>query len=355
MTKIRVLIVDDSATMRSLIAAALRKDPDIDVVGQAGDPLEAREAIKALNPDVITLDVEMPNMNGLDFLEKIMRLRPTPVIMISTLTQAGADATLTALEFGAVDCVGKPVAGGVGDAISAFSGLPERVKAAAGARLRPLASNAGRNAPPRPVPPPTDTGFRTNGRLVAIGASTGGVEALLAVISRFPANCPPTVITQHMPGTFTRSFAERLNRSNAATVEEAYDGAPLDTGRVYVAPGGAMHLEVAGGGGLRCKLINGDPVNGHRPSVDVLFHSVAKVVGGKAVGAILTGMGRDGAKGLLAMRQAGAMTIAQDEGSCVVYGMPKVAMEIGGAQKQLSLERIGSAILSSCNQISVES
>ena len=158
-----------------------------------------------------------------------------------------------------------------------------------------------------------------------------------------------------MPGTFTRSFAERLNRSTAATVEEAYDGAPLDTGRVYVAPGGAMHLEVAGGGGLRCKLINGDPVNGHRPSVDVLFHSVAKVVGGKAVGAILTGMGRDGAKGLLAMRQAGAMTIAQDEGSCVVYGMPKVAMEIGGAQKQLSLERIGSAILSSCNQISVES
>ena len=355
MTKIRVLIVDDSATMRSLIAAALRKDPDIDIVGQAGDPLEAREAIKVLNPDVITLDVEMPNMNGLDFLEKIMRLRPTPVIMISTLTQAGADATLTALEFGAVDCVGKPVAGGVGDAISAFSGLPERVKAAAGARLRPLAANAGRNVPARPSPTPTDTGFRTNGRLVAIGASTGGVEALLAVISRFPANCPPTVITQHMPGTFTRSFAERLNRSTAATVEEAYDGAPLDTGRIYLAPGGATHLEVVGGAGLRCRLIDGDPVNGHRPSVDVLFHSLAKVVSGRAVGAILTGMGRDGAKGLLAMRQAGAVTIAQDEGSCVVYGMPKVAMEIGAAQKQLSLERIGSAILSSCNQISVES
>lgn len=355
MGKIRVLIVDDSATMRSLISAALRKDPDIDVVGQAGDPLEAREAIKVLNPDVITLDVEMPNMNGLDFLEKIMRLRPTPVIMISTLTQAGADATLTALEFGAVDCVGKPVAGGVGDAISAFSGLPERVKAAAGARLRPLAAMAGRGGPAKPAPAPTDTGFRTNGRLVAIGASTGGVEALLAVISRFPANCPPTVITQHMPAAFTRSFAERLNRSTAAKVEEATDGAPLDIGRIYLAPGGATHLEVMGGAGLRCRLIDGDPVNGHRPSVDVLFHSVAKVVGAKAVGAILTGMGRDGAKGLLAMRQAGATTIAQDEGSSVVYGMPKVAMEIGAAQKQLSLERIGGAILSSCNQATVES
>lgn len=355
MAKIRVLIVDDSATMRSLIAAALRKDPDIDVVGQAGDPLEAREAIKVLNPDVITLDVEMPNMNGLDFLEKIMRLRPTPVIMVSTLTQAGADATLTALEFGAVDCVGKPVAGGVGDAISAFASLPERVKAAAGARLRPLASMGGRGAPAKPAPAPADAGFRANGRLVAIGASTGGVEALLAVISRFPAHCPPTVITQHMPGAFTRSFAERLNRSTAAKVEEAYDGAPLDTGRIYLAPGGATHLEVVGGSGLRCRLVDGDPVNGHRPSVDVLFHSVAKVVGGRAVGAILTGMGRDGAKGLLAMRQAGAVTIAQDEASCVVYGMPKVAMEIGAAQKQLSLERIGAGILSSCNQDTVES
>jgi len=354
MAKVRVLIVDDSATMRSLIATALRKDPDIEVVGQAGDPLEAREAIKVLNPDVITLDVEMPNMNGLDFLEKIMRLRPTPVIMISTLTQAGADATLTALEFGAVDCVGKP-AGGVGDAISAFSGLPERVKAAAGARPRPLASTTGRSAPQKTAPAPTEAGFRANGRLVAIGASTGGVEALLAVISRFPANCPPTVITQHMPGTFTRSFAERLNRSTAATVEEAYDGAVLDTGRIYLAPGGATHLEIVGGSALRCRLIEADPVNGHRPSVDVLFHSVARVVGAKAVGAILTGMGRDGAKGLLAMRQAGATTIAQDEASCVVYGMPKVAMEIGAAQKQLSLERIGAAILSSCNHVSVES
>lgn len=355
MSKVRALIVDDSATMRSLIAAALRKDPDIEVVGQAGDPLEAREAIKALNPDVVTLDVEMPNMNGLDFLEKIMRLRPTPVIMISTLTQAGADATLTALEFGAVDCVGKPVSGGVGDAISAFSSLPERVKAAATARLRPLAQGAGRNVAGKPSAPSEGSTFRPNGRVVAIGASTGGVEALLAVISRFPARCPPTVITQHMPGTFTRSFAERLNRSTEARVEEAADGAPLDVGRIYLAPGGSSHLEVVGGGGLRCRLVEGDPVNGHRPSVDVLFHSVARVVGSKSVGVLLTGMGRDGAKGLLAMHEAGATTIAQDEASCVVYGMPKVAVEIGAAQKQMSLEKIGGAILSSCHHVSVES
>ncbi len=357
MARIRTLIVDDSATMRSLIAAALRKDPDIEVVGQAGDPLEAREAIKVLNPDVITLDVEMPNMNGLDFLEKIMRLRPTPVIMISTLTQAGADATLTALEFGAVDCVGKPV-GGVGDAISAFSSLPERVKAAASAKLRPLGNAAQFQQPPvrgsSASASAPSTNFRPNGRLLAIGSSTGGVEALLTVISRFPANCPPTVLTQHMPATFTKSFAERLNRSTAAHVQEAFDGAPLEPGKIYLAPGGATHLEVSGNGQWRCRLIDTDLVNGHRPSVDVLFNSVAKAAGAKAVGAILTGMGRDGAKGLLAMRQTGAATFAQDEATCVVYGMPKAAMEIGAAQKQLPLERMAAGILNACSVDAVE-
>jgi two-component system chemotaxis response regulator CheB len=354
MARIRTLIVDDSATMRSLIAAALRKDPDIEVVGQAGDPLEAREAIKALNPDVITLDVEMPNMNGLDFLEKIMRLRPTPVIMISTLTHAGADATLTALEFGAVDCVGKPM-GGVADAIQAFAGLPERVKAAASARLRPLTSASQFRQPPaRPAGSPSESSFRPGNRLVAIGASTGGVEALLTVISRFPANCPPTVITQHMPAAFTRSFAERLNRASAATVQEAYDGAVLEPGRIFLAPGGATHLEVTGQTQWRCRLLESDTVNGHRPSVDVLFHSVAKAAGARAVGAILTGMGRDGARGLLAMREAGAVTFAQDEATCVVYGMPKAAVEIAAVQRQYGLERMAAGILNSCNTDAVE-
>jgi len=354
MARVRTLIVDDSATMRSLIAAALRKDPDIEVVGQAGDPLEAREAIKVLNPDVITLDIEMPNMNGLDFLEKIMRLRPTPVIMVSTLTQAGADATLTALEFGAVDCVGKPM-GGVADAIQAFAGLPERVKAAASAKLRPLSSTTQFRQPPaRPGNAPSESNFKPNGRLVAIGASTGGVEALLTVISRFPGNCPPTVITQHMPAAFTKSFADRLNRSSAAQVQEAYDGAVLETGKIYLAPGGATHLEVVGQTQWRCRLVESDTVNGHRPSVDVLFHSVAKAVGARAVGALLTGMGRDGARGLLAMREAGAATFAQDEATSVVYGMPKAAVEIAAVQKQYSLDRMAAGILNTCNIDAVE-
>lgn len=332
---IKVIIVDDSATMRSLIAAVLRRDPEIEVVGMAADPLEAREAIKALNPDVITLDVEMPNMSGLDFLERLMRLRPMPVLMVSTLTTKGAEATLEALELGAVECVAKPSTGG----LEAFNELPEKVKAAAKAKVRPLV----RRDPNVKV---EAVHHHHDDRIVAIGSSTGGVEALITVLTRFPADCPPTVITQHMPPGFTRSFAERLNRMCQPTVGEAKDGAPLLPGHVYLAPGGEKHLEVVGSGQLRCRLSSGDPVNGHRPSVDVLFHSVAKVVGPRAVGAILTGMGRDGAQGMLAMREAGAMTVGQDEASCVVYGMPKVAFEIGAVQRQAPLERIASALLS---------
>jgi two-component system, chemotaxis family, protein-glutamate methylesterase/glutaminase len=340
MSRVRTLIVDDSATMRSLIAAMLRGDPQIEVVGEAGDPLQAREAIKKLDPDVVTLDIEMPNMNGLEFLEKIMRLRPTPVVMVSTLTQAGAEATLKALEIGAVDCVAKPNGD---DGARGFAELAEKVKAAARAKLR--ASSERRAAPP----PSASERFTPEDRIIAIGASTGGVEALLTIISRFPANCPPTVITQHMPATFTKSFAERMNRSSAAHVSEASDGATLEVGRVYLAPGGLTHLEVAGSGNLRCRLVDAEPVNGHRPSVDVLFNSVAKCAGAKAVGAILTGMGRDGARGLKTMRDAGAQTIAQDEATCVVYGMPKAAVEIGAATRQASLERMAPTILSLCN------
>jgi len=330
---VRVLIVDDSATMRSLIATVLQRDPEIEVVGEAGDPLEAREAIKRLNPDVITLDVEMPNMNGIDFLEKIMRLRPMPVVMVSTLTVRGAEATMEALELGAIDCVAKPSTGG----LEGFSDLPFKVKAAAKAKVRPLRESSAT------APAPLD--HTPDGRLIAIGSSTGGVEALITVLSRFPANCPPTVITQHMPATFTRSFSERLDRLCAPKVAEAHDGAVLENGRIYIAPGGEKHLEIGGSGTLRCRISEGSPVNGHTPSVDVLFRSVAKAAGPRAIGAILTGMGRDGAEGLLAMRRAGARTFGQDEASSVVYGMPKAAFEIGAVERQAPLDRIAAELL----------
>ena len=333
---IRVLVVDDSATMRGLIAATLSADPGIEVVGQAQDPLQAREAIKALNPDVVTLDVEMPNMNGLDFLERLMRLRPTPVVMVSTLTTRGADAALHALELGAVDCVSKPSSdGGEG-----FRRLVETVKAAASARPR--------GARPPPGPPAVD-GYQPDGRILAIGSSTGGVEALMTIIERLPANCPPTVITQHMPATFTRSFAQRMDRACAARVTEAVDGDPIEVGHAYLAPGGENHLMVDGVGRLRCRVTPSEPVNGHRPSVDVLFASVARRAGAQAVGLILTGMGRDGAAGLLAMRQAGAETVGQDEATSVVYGMPKAAFEVGAVQRQLPLEKLATHILNITN------
>ncbi|MFS8114821.1 protein-glutamate O-methylesterase CheB [Rhizobium jaguaris] len=331
----RVLVVDDSATMRGLITAVLRSDPEVDVIGQAGDAMEARAAIKALNPDVVTLDIEMPNMNGLDFLEKIMTLRPMPVIMVSTMTHRGAEATLAALEIGAFDCVGKPAPGEP----HPFGDLAEKVKAAARSQrqyIKPAANHA---------PPPAVADFRVGRKIVAIGSSTGGVEALIAVLQKFPANCPPTVITQHMPPSFTRSFAERLNRLCAPVVQEATDGARLEIGKIYLAPGGERHLQIANVSAPHCRLIERGPVNGHRPSVDVLFDSVAELAGRNAVGVILTGMGRDGAAGLLKMRHAGARTIGQNEKTCVVYGMPRVAFELGAVEQQFPLNAIGEEIL----------
>lgn len=339
MSPVRVLVVDDSATMRGLIGATLRRDPGLEVVGFAADPHEARAAIKALNPDVITLDIEMPNMNGLEFLEKIMRLRPMPVVMLSTLTVAGADATLRSLELGAVDCVAKPT--GLGQTGEGLNDLAERVKAAAGARVRPVGSPGALRAAP--------ASYRSNGRMLAIGSSTGGVEALLTIISQFPRDCPPTVITQHMPATFTPSFAARLDRCTEASVAEARDGAPIEQGRIWLAPGGATHLEVAGTTTPRCRLTDADPVNGHRPSVDVLFRSAA-AARERAVGVILTGMGRDGAEGLGEMRKAGARTLGQDADSCVVYGMPRVAFEYGAVERQISLDRMATAILDLCRE-----
>jgi two-component system chemotaxis response regulator CheB len=321
--------------MRGLITAVLNSDPEVDVVGQASDALEARTAIKQLNPDVVTLDIEMPNMNGLEFLEKIMRLRPMPVIMVSTMTHHGANATLAALEIGAFDCVGKPAPGD----IRPFIDLAEKVKAAArSGKRRPMGAT-----PATSVAPAID--YRVGRKVVAIGSSTGGVEALIAVLQKFPQNCPPTVITQHMPSTFTKSFAERLNRICAPVVQEATDGARLEIGKIYLAPGGERHLQVVNPSAPCCRLVEKDPVNGHRPSVDVLFDSVAELAGRNAVGVILTGMGRDGASGLLKMRGAGARTIGQNEKTCVVYGMPRVAFEIGAVEQQLPLGSIGEEVL----------
>ena len=253
MKKVRVLVVDDSSTMRGLIAAALSRDPDIEVVGQAEDPLKARQAIKALNPDVVTLDVEMPNMSGLEFLEKIMRLRPMPVIMVSTLTSRGAEETVRALEIGAVDCIEKPRPGNDHN----FEELPFKVKIAASARVRPLTTEDDKQkvaAEARAA----HAHYMPDGRVLAIGASTGGVEALIELLSHFPENCPPTVIAQHMPASFTKSFAHRLDRVCPAKVQEASTGSKLTPGHIFLAPGGTLHLEVSGAGDLHCRLRPGD-------------------------------------------------------------------------------------------------
>lgn len=336
MTPIRLLVVDDSRSMRMRIGATLAAHRDIIVVGEAGDPLEAREAIKTLQPDVVTLDVEMPKMSGLEFLEKLMRLRPMPVVMVSSLTGPGCDAAVKAMAIGAIDCVAKPEPSDP----HPFADLAEKIRTAAAVRF------TSRPAPPSAAPPSRGPGaFKCDGRIVAIGASTGGVEALSMVLAAFPAGCPPTVITQHMPPKFTTSFAQRLDRLCGSTVTEARDGDVLEPGRVYLAPGGDRHLTIVGSGRPTCRLLRADTVNGHRPSVDVLFASVAKVAGAAALGVVLTGMGRDGAQGLAAMRSAGASTIGQDEASSLIYGMPRAAFEAGAVERQLPLHAIGSAII----------
>jgi two-component system chemotaxis response regulator CheB len=339
---VRVLIVDDSALIRQLLTTLLSADPEIDVVGTADDPYVARDRIKALNPDVITLDVEMPHMDGITFLRKIMALRPMPVIMISTLTQAGADVTLEALEIGAVDFIAKPSTDAA-NALSALAGeLQAKVKAAARTRI------ATRAAMVQPAVRKVARSVRANGKIVAVGASTGGVEALKAVLMNLPADCPPVLITQHMPPRFTAAFAQRLNRECPMAVSEAVDGDIIEQGHVYIAPG-SHHLEIVRSGtGYRCALNDGPAVTGHRPSVDVLFRSAARVIGPLAIGVILTGMGKDGADGLLELRKAGGQTIGQDEASSLIYGMPHVAFERGAVMRQCSLNQMADAILDAC-------
>jgi len=338
MSQTSVLVVDDSPTMRSIVKAVLQQDPFIKVIGEAGDAYEAREKIKALNPDVLTLDIEMPKMSGLQFLHKIMTLRPMPVVMLSSLTVKGATATIDALSIGAFECVAKPTSG---DFVTALRRLPDIVKAAA--RYKPVPKAERPMAISKPV-----SNYRPDSSIIAIGSSTGGVEALCQVISKFPINCPPTVITQHMPASFLKTFAARLNNASAANVSLANEGAPLTKGHVYVAPGGEHHLEVKGMLNHVCHLRKSDPVSGHRPSVDVLFTSVAASAGRRGLGVILTGMGRDGAKGLKAMRDAGARTLGQNEKTCVVYGMPKAAFALGAVQKEVAIENMAGEIMSRC-------
>jgi two-component system chemotaxis response regulator CheB len=337
---VHVLVVDDSAVMRQLLATLLEHDPEIKVVGTAADPLIAREKIKALNPDVITLDVEMPRMDGLSFLRKIMTLRPMPVVMISTLTQAGAETTLEALGIGAVDFLAKPL--NLAADIATFAAeLQAKVKNAARTRV-------GARRALTPVSLRADRLFRPTNKIVMIGASTGGVEALKEVLMGLPAECPPILITQHMPPRFTAAFAERLNRECPMTVSEARHDDVVEPNHAYIAPG-AHHLKVARHNGRHlCQLSNEAPVTGHRPSVDVLFGSAVRTVGRAAVAVILTGMGKDGAQGMLQLREAGAITLGQDEASSLVYGMPKAAFERGAVMHQYALPQMADAIMDAC-------
>jgi two-component system chemotaxis response regulator CheB len=342
---IKVLIVDDSALIREVLSRTLGKDGDILVVGTAEDPIEAREKIKTLNPDVVTLDIEMPNMNGLQFLDKLMRLHPLPVVMVSTLTTKGASETLLALELGAVDFVAKPNATLAGGLDAFGENLRQKVRAASHSDVK---SRSTRAASPVVT---VRTAAAPRGSLIAIGASTGGVEAIRVVLSTMPTDCPPIVIAQHMPPGFTARFAARLDEVTDLKVVEAEDRMPLENGHAYVARGD-HHLRVERSSGqLKCRLTQDELASGHRPSVDVLFESVAKTVGPMAVGAILTGMGRDGARGLKLMRDAGAYTVGQSQGSALVYGMPRVAFEEGAVIEQAPVEAITARLAAALTRI----
>jgi two-component system chemotaxis response regulator CheB len=353
--KIRVLVVDDSAVMRQLLSDILSSDPDIEVVGTAPDPYVAREKIKRLNPDVLTLDVEMPRMDGLAFLRNLMRLRPMPVVMCSSLTQNGAAVALDALSLGAVDFVAKPAVDVERGIREANQEIISKVKIAAQARVRPLAAvptlvvpdrhDASAVLPKRSAP----THFATTDKIIAIGASTGGTEAIKEVLAHLPADIPGVVIAQHIPQAFCVPFAARMNANSALNVCVANDHQPILAGHVYIAPGDRHLLVVRNGARYQCHLSDGELVNRHRPSVDVLFRSVAQSAGRNSIGVMLTGMGRDGAEGMKEMREAGAATIAQDENTSVVWGMPGAAWQIGAAQSLHPLTQIAARIVAIAN------
>ncbi len=340
---IRVICVDDSALVRSLMTEIINAQPDMRVVATAADPLVARDLVKQLNPDVMTLDVEMPRMDGLEFLERLMRLRPMPVVMVSSLTERGSEAALRALELGAVDFVTKPRLGLREGLLGYAELIASKIRAAAAARL-PAAGR--RPTPSAPAAPGLlNSPFLSTEKLIVIGASTGGTEAIREVLQQLPPDSPGVVIAQHMPPGFTQSFAQRLDSLCRIAVSEARDGERILPGHAYIAPGG-FHLHLGrSGANYVARVDQSPPVNRHRPSVDVLFDSAALHAGKNAIGVILTGMGRDGAEGLLRMRQAGAHTLAQDEASCVVYGMPREAHALGAACEVASLAEIAPRVL----------
>jgi two-component system chemotaxis response regulator CheB len=352
--KIKVLCVDDSALIRSLMTEIINSQPDMTVVATAPDPLVARDLIKQHNPDVLTLDVEMPRMDGLDFLEKLMRLRPMPVVMVSSLTERGSEITLRALELGAVDFVTKPKVG-IRDGMLEYSEkLADKVRAAARARVRQAApaqhaaassASAGAAAHAPAHAPLFNNPLVSTEKLIIVGASTGGTEAIREVLVPLPPDAPAVLIAQHMPPGFTKSFAQRLNGLCRITVKEAEHGERVLPGHAYIAPGHAHLLLARSGANYIAHLSDDPPVNRHRPSVDVLFRSAAQHAGKNAVGVILTGMGRDGAAGLLDMRKAGAYTLAQDEASCIVFGMPREAIAMGAADEIASLSEMSRRVM----------
>ncbi len=337
--RVRVLVVDDSALMRQMMSELLSVDPHIDVVGTAADPFIARDKIKRLEPDVLTLDVEMPRMDGLSFLRNLMRLRPMPVVMVSSLTARGAAVALEALAAGAIDCVAKPEPDACGDLTAYGEELRSKVRQAALTHVGRRVTSSDESALTAPALRHRDI------RMIAIGASTGGTNAIFDVLTALPGDAPPVVIAQHIPAAFSAAFAQRLDRNSAITVMHAGLDQPLLQGHAYVAPGG-RHLRVYRRGlAWHCRTDTEPAVGGHRPSVDVLFESVAKHVGGMAGAALLTGMGSDGARGLLALREAGAYTLAQDQPSSVVWGMPGAAVALGGAQQVAPLHEVAARLL----------
>ncbi|MCC7422403.1 MAG: chemotaxis response regulator protein-glutamate methylesterase [Planctomycetaceae bacterium] len=332
---IRVLIIDDSATVRQVLTEELSRDPELEIVGAAPDPYVARQMIADLRPDVLTLDIEMPRMDGLTFLRKLMQHHPLPVVVVSSLATRGSAMALEALEIGAVDVVAKPTAAyAVGD-LSIV--LADKIKGAAAARLNRLrpASSTGRLAL-----------AQTTHRIIAMGASTGGTKALEAILTTLPANAPGVVVTQHMPEHFTKTFADRLNEVCEVEVREAVDGDRVLPGTVLIAPGNRHTVLRRNGANYYVAVADGPRVSRHKPSVDVLFRSFARYAGANAVGVIMTGMGNDGAEGLKEMHDAGAATIAQDEASCVVFGMPREAILLGAAKEVVPLDKIASRMLS---------
>jgi len=348
MAKTRVVVVDDSALVRSILTEIINRQPDMECIGAASDPLVAREMIRTLNPDVITLDVEMPRMDGLDFLSRLMRLRPMPVVMVSTLTERGAEVTIKALELGAIDFVAKPKIGVAEGIRQLAQDITDKIRVAAKARVhRSSVPVPGGTAPTAPAKPVTmaSIGRMSTEKIIFIGASTGGTEATKDVLMQLPPDCPAVVITQHMPPGFTTSYAKRLDGLCKIRVKEAQDGERILPGHGYIAPGG-LHLSVErSGANYIARVQDGEPINRHKPSVEALFLSAARVVGPNALGVMLTGMGADGAKAMKVMKDAGSFNICQDEATCVVFGMPREAIAAGAADEVLPLNQIAGKLI----------